>query len=92
MICLGSKTYFCYDAKTDQYKFSSKCLNKRTLEETGDGPMEKHRRVIEEVINLTSTSRGIRVLNHRVATYEQTKRGRERERESYPFYIPNKRF
>ena len=37
MICPCSKTYCCYDAKSDKYKFSSKSLNKRTLEETADG-------------------------------------------------------
>ena len=75
MICLCSKTYCCYDAKSDKYKFSSKGLNKRTLEETGDGPMEKYRRVMDEIINLTSTNRGFRTINHWVATYEQTKKG-----------------
>ena len=75
IICLCSKTYCCYDAKSDKYNCSSKVLYKRTLEETGDEPMGKYRRVIEEVINLTSTNRGIRVLNHRVGTYEQTKKG-----------------
>ena len=75
MICLCSKTYYCYDAKSYKYKFSSKGLNKRTLEETGDGPMEKYRRVMDEIINLTSTNRGFRTINHCVATYEQTKKG-----------------
>ena len=75
MICLCSKTYSCYDAKSDKYKFSSKSLNKITLEETGDGPMEKYRRVMDEIINLTSTNRGFRTINHCVATYEQTKKG-----------------
>ena len=68
MICLCSKTYCCYDAKSDKYKFISKGLNKRTLEETGDGPMEKYRRVMDEIINLTSTNRGFRTINHCVAT------------------------
>ena len=75
MICLCSKTYCCYDAISDKYKFSSKGLNKRILEETGDGPLEKYRRVMEEIINLTSTNRGFRTINHCVATYEQTKKG-----------------
>ena len=75
MICLCNKTYCCYDAKSDKYIFSSKGLNKRTLEETGDGPMEKYRRVMDEIINLTSTNRGLRTINHCVATYEQTKKG-----------------
>ena len=43
-ICLCGKTYCCYDAQSDKYMFSSKGLNKRTLEENGDGPMEKYRR------------------------------------------------
>ena len=72
LICLCSKTYCCYVDMSDKYKFSSKGLNKRTLEETGDGPMEKYRRVMDEIINLTSTNRTI---NHCVATYEQTKKG-----------------
>ena len=75
MICLCSKTYCCYDATSDKNKFSSKGLSKRTLEETGDGPLEKYRRLMEEIINLTSTNRGFRTINHCVATYEQTKRG-----------------
>ena len=70
MICLCSKTYCCYDAQSDKYKFSSKGLNKRTLEENGDGQMEKYRRVMDEIINLTSTNRGFRTINHCVAMYE----------------------
>ena len=75
MICLCSKTYCCYDAQYDKCKLSSKSLNKRTLEENGDGPIEKFRRVIDEIINLTPTNRGFRTINHCVATYEQTKKG-----------------
>ena len=37
--------------------------------------MEKYRRVIDEIINLTSTNRGFRTINHCVATYEQKKKG-----------------
>ena len=41
MLCLCSKTYCCYDKRTNKHKFSSKGLNKRTLEECGDGgPMQ----------------------------------------------------
>ena len=43
MLCLCSKTYCCYDSKSDIFKFSSKGLNKRTLDDTGDGPMSKYR-------------------------------------------------
>ena len=40
MLCLCSKSYRCYDKQTNKHKFSSKGLNKRTLEECGDsGPM-----------------------------------------------------
>ena len=41
MLCLFSKTYCCYDSKSDKFKFSSKGLNKRTLEDAEDGPMSK---------------------------------------------------
>ena len=75
MMCLCSKTYYCYDAKSDKYKLSSNRLNKRTPEEIGDGPLEKYRRVMEDIIILTSTNRGFRTINICVATYEQTKKG-----------------
>ena len=55
---------------------SSKGLNKRTLGECGDGgPMPKYRKVLEEAVNVTSTKRGFRTIQHGVATYEQTKKG-----------------
>ena len=56
-------------------KFSSEGLNKRVLEESGDGPMEKHRKKLDEAINLTLTNRGFRTINHMLATYDQTKKG-----------------
>ena len=75
MLCLCSKTYCCYDSNSNKYKFSSKGLNKRTLEDYGDGPMAKYRKVLDEFINVTSTNRGFRPVHHSVATYEQTKKG-----------------
>ena len=48
MLCLCSKTYCCYDAKSNKYKFSSKGLNKRTFEDSGDGPMAKYQKVLTE--------------------------------------------
>ena len=75
MLCLCSKTYCCYDRKNNKYKFSSKGLNKITLEDIGDGPMSKYRKVLEEAVNVTSTNRGFRTIQHSVATYEQTKKG-----------------
>ena len=75
MLCLCSKTYCCYDNKSDKIKFSSKGLNKRVLEDYGDGLNAKNLRVLDEAVNLTSTNRGFRTINHMVATYEQTKKG-----------------
>ena len=75
MLCLCSKTYCCYDRKSNKYKFSSKGSNKRTLEDCGDGPMSKYRKVLQEAVNVTSTKRGFRTIQHSVATYEQTKKG-----------------
>ena len=75
MYCLCSKTYCCYDSKTDIFKFSSKGLNKRTLEESGEGPLEKYRRVMDDNVNVKSINRGFRTVNHQVVTYEQTKKG-----------------
>ena len=75
MLCLCSKTYCCYDSQSHKFKFSSKGLNKRTLESSGDGPMSKYRKVLEETLNVTSTNRGFRVIDHNVGTYEQTKKG-----------------
>ena len=74
MLCLCSKIYCCYDRKSNKYKFSSKGLNKRTLEDYGDGPMSKYRKVLEEAVNVTSSNRRFRTMKHSVATYEQTKK------------------
>ena len=58
-LCLCSKTYCCYYKQTNKHNFSSKGLNKRTLEECGDGgPMPKDRKALEEAVNVTSTNRG----------------------------------
>ena len=59
---------------SNKYKFNSKGLNKRTLEDCGDGPMSKYRKVLEEAVNVTSTNRGFETMKHSVATYEQTKK------------------
>ena len=37
MLCLCSKTYCCYDVTSNKLTFSSKGLNKRVLEQSGDG-------------------------------------------------------
>ena len=54
--------------------FSSKGLNKRVLEQSGDGLLERYRRVLNEKVNVTSNNRGFRTNNHSVATYEQDKK------------------
>ena len=72
-LCLCSKTYSCYDQKGNKYKFSSKGLDKTTLEDCGGGPMSKYRKVLEEAVNVTSTNRGFRTRKHGVATYKQKK-------------------
>ena len=58
MLCLCSKTYCCYDVTSNKLKFSSKGLHKRALEQSGDGPLEKYRRVLNEKVNVTSNNRG----------------------------------
>ena len=74
MLALCSKTFCCSDSESNKFKLSSKGLNKRTLENTGDGPMSKYRRVLDEAVNLKSTNCGFKTSNHLVATYEQTKK------------------
>ena len=37
--------------------------------------MAKYRQVLDEVLNLKSTNRGFKTINHAGATYEQTKEG-----------------
>ena len=74
MLRLCSKTYCCYDVTSNKPKFSSKGLNKRVLEESGDGQLEKYRRVLNETVNVNSNNRGFRTNNHSVATFEQAKK------------------
>ena len=58
MFCLCSKTYCCFDRKSNKYKFKSKGLNERTLEDCGNGSMSKYRKMLQEAVNVTSTFRG----------------------------------
>ena len=74
MLCLSSETHCSYDVTSDKLKFSSKGFNKRVLEQSGDGPVEKYRRVLNEKVNITSNNGGFRTNNHTVATYEQVKK------------------
>ena len=73
MLFLCSRTYCCHDVTSNKLKFSSKGLNKRVLEQSGDGPLEKYRRVLNEKVNVTSNNRGFRTNTYSVATYERVK-------------------
>ena len=75
MLRFCSKTYWCYDNKSDKMKPSSKVLSKRVLEESGEGLMAKQRRVLDEAIKLTSRNGQFRTINRTVATYEQKQKG-----------------
>ena len=74
MLCFCSKIYCCPDVTTNKFKISSEGLKKRVLEQSGDGPLEKYRRVLDENTKSTSKNKGLRTNNHSVATYEQIKR------------------
>ena len=74
MLCLCSKTYCCYDVTSNKLKLRSKGLNKRVLEQSGEGPLEKYRRVLNKKVNVTSNNRRFRTNNHSVATYELVKK------------------
>ena len=73
MKCLCSKTFCCYDSQSNKCKF--KGLNKRTLEDSGDGHLSKNRKVLESVTLATTSNRGFRTLQRAVAIFEQTKKG-----------------
>ena len=74
MLCLCSKTDGCNDVSSNKLKFISKGRNKRVLEPSGDGPLKKYRRVLNEKARVTLNNRGFRTYNHSVATYEQVKK------------------
>ena len=75
VLCLCSKTYCCYDVTPNELKISRKGLNKHVLEQSGDGPLEKYRRVLNQKVNVTSKKKGFRTKNYCVATYEEFKKG-----------------
>ena len=87
MLCLCSITYCCCGSNSNKYKFSSKGLNKRTLEDCADGPMGKYRKVLDIFINVTSTNRVFRAVHHSVATYELTIKGLS---SFYPNFYPKR--
>ena len=70
MLSLCSKTYCCYDSRSKKTKFRSKGLNKNNLEENNDGPLQKYRKVLVKAVNVSSTNKGFKTVNHQVLTYE----------------------
>ena len=83
MLCLWNKSYCCYDVISNKLKIRTKGLSKRVLEQSGDGPLEKYRRVLKEKVNVTLNNRRFRSNNHSVATYEQVKKG-------LPYFYPKR--
>ena len=67
--------YRCHDRKSKNNKFTSKGLNKRALEDCGDGTMSKYPKILEISFNVASTYKRFQTVRYSVATYEQTKRG-----------------
>ena len=56
-------------------RLAARDLIKKTLEDCGvGGPMAKYLKVMDESVDVTSTNRGFRTIQHSVATYEQIKK------------------
>ena len=70
MLRLCSKTYCCYDVTSNKFNFIIKGLNNRVLEQSSNGPLERHRKVLNEKLNVTSNNRGFQTNNLSVATYD----------------------
>ena len=77
LLCLSSEFCCCYDTTSNKLNFSSnkQGLNRPVLERSGDGPLEKYRKVHDEAVNIKSTNRVFRRKDHTVATHKQTERG-----------------
>ena len=73
--CLRSKTYCCSYSQSNKFKSSNNGFNERTLEDSGDGPMSKYRKVLEEGRKLIVNKVDFPTIQHTAATYEQTKKG-----------------
>ena len=74
MVALCSKTYCCFDARSETVKISCKGVNKSTLKD--DNPMLKMRNVLQKQDEVTTTNRGFRVVDQKeICTYELKKRG-----------------
>ena len=76
MLGLCIKIYCCYDTTSNKLKLSSKGLNYQIQQQSGDGPLEEFREVLDERVSSTSTNKGFRTKDHTVAIYEETNRGK----------------
>ena len=74
LLCLFNKTYCSYNSLGNKNMPSCKGLNKRTFENSGDEPMAKYRKLLDETDNLISTNRGFHTKNHCAGSYEETKK------------------
>ena len=63
IVCLCCKIYRFYNSKSRKSKFSSKGMNKRALEDSGDDPMAKYRQVLDEARTLKTTNRELKTTN-----------------------------
>ena len=52
-VCVA-KALGCYDSQSNNFKLSSKGLNKWTLEDSGDGPISKYNKISDQVFKVTS--------------------------------------
>ena len=75
MLYLCSKTYCCYEDTSNKRNISSEVLNKRVLEQSGEGPLVKYRRVLNEKVKVTWKNGRFRTNNHSVVIYEHVKKG-----------------
>ena len=71
---LRSKTNCCYKFLSKKKKFSCKGLNRPIFEDSGDGPIAKNRKVLDETKKVTSTNRGFRT---KILLWQPTRRYRK---------------
>ena len=48
MLWLGSRIHFCFNNVSNELKFSGKGLKRQKLDQSGDGPLEKSRKALEQ--------------------------------------------
>ena len=54
--------------------FSRTCCDKHIKHDRREPGLFKYRRVLDDAVNIASTNRGLRTINHQILTYEQTKK------------------